>query len=60
MCACGCVCLCRFCGAEFIRSGASVGMLLAGYSDVGIDVEICGSSWETHLFTRPQSQPVKP
>lgn len=56
-----CVCYspCRFCGADFVRSGESVGMLLAGYIDVGTDVEICGSSRETHLLTWPQTQQVK-
>lgn len=57
-----CVCFSslRFRGADTFRSGASIGMLLAGYSDVGIDVEICGSSRETHLLTRPQTEQVKP
>lgn len=57
-----CVCYSshRFCGADTFRSGASIGMLLAGYSDVGIDVEICGSSRETHLLTWPQTEQVKP
>lgn len=55
-----CVTPLRFCGADTFRSGASIGMLLAGYSDVGIDVEICGSSRETHLLTWPQTEQVKP
>lgn len=48
----------RFRGAEFSRPDPPAQVLLAGDPDVGPDVEVRGSSWETDLLTRLQTQQV--
>lgn len=48
----------RFCGAEFGRPDPPAQVLLAGDPDAGPDVEVRGSSRETDLLARLQTQQV--